>query len=96
MTTKFDIGDEIQFTLTGKIVEFLAMEDGACYTIELPSTAAEEEGRRIYLRDYLLEDACLRSKGYNVLEHMDDATKKLFEKIDRLLLNALQKDEQNK
>ena len=94
MTTKFDIGDEIQFTLTGKIVEFLAMEDGACYTIELPST--KEEGERIYLRAEMLADACLRSKGYNVLEHMDDATKKVFEKLDKLLLNALKKDEQDK
>lgn len=52
MTTLFDIGDEIQLTLKGKIKEYsISDRIGDCYTIELndANTDNKNDKIRVYL-----------------------------------------------
>ena len=51
MTTLFNIGDEITFTVTGKIIEYSASGNGDCYVIEIPVT--RPSGRQEDLRMYM-------------------------------------------
>lgn len=47
MKTLYDIGDEIEIRLIGRIKEYRVTEDGDCYTIEL--TDPKQKRNRVYL-----------------------------------------------
>lgn len=51
MTTLFNIGDEITFNVTGKIIEYSASKNGDCYVIEIPVTRpfGRQEDLRMYI-----------------------------------------------
>lgn len=51
MKTLFNIGDEVTFNVTGKIIEYSAGRDGDCYVIEIPVT--RPSGRQEDLRMYM-------------------------------------------
>ena len=55
MKTLFDIGDEINVTLKGKVIEYSASKNGDCYTIEL--THPRNQRSRVYLSSSDLYDA---------------------------------------
>lgn len=52
MTTLYDIGDEIEVCLKGKIKEFSISEHGDCYVVEL--TNLKERSDRVYLDSNML------------------------------------------
>lgn len=52
MTTLYDIGDEIEVCLKGKIKEFSLSEYGDCYVVEL--TDLKERSDRVYLDSNML------------------------------------------
>ena len=60
MTTLFDIGDEIEVTIKGRIEEFSVSKSGDCYVISL--TNVKPEGSRIYLDSTALRDAALKGR----------------------------------
>lgn len=47
MTTLFDIGDTIEFTMRGTIHEYSKGQNGDCYTIQLLDN--QSRGLRVYL-----------------------------------------------
>lgn len=51
MTTLFNIGDEVTFNVTGKIIEYSAGRGGDCYVIEIPVT--RPSGRQEDLHMYI-------------------------------------------
>lgn len=51
MKTLFNIGDEVTFTVTGKIIEYSAGVNGDCYVIDIPVT--RPSGRQENLRMYM-------------------------------------------
>ena len=60
MTTLFDIGDEIEVTIKGRIEEFSVSKNGDCYVIS--PTNVKPEGSRIYLDSTALRDATLKGQ----------------------------------
>lgn len=52
MTTLFDIGDEIEIALKGKVEQYSASKNGDCYVIAL--MGVEPEGSRVYLDSAIL------------------------------------------
>lgn len=58
MRTLFDIGDEINVTLKGRIIEYSASQSGDCYTIEL--TDQKNQRSRVYLSSSDLENASIK------------------------------------
>lgn len=55
MTTLFDIGDEIDIRLCGKLVSFSVSGNGDCYVVELTDT--KPEGTKLYLDSAALKNA---------------------------------------
>lgn len=51
MKTLFNIGDEVTFNVTGKIIEYSIGRNGDCYVIEIPVT--RPSGRQEELRMYM-------------------------------------------
>lgn len=49
MITLYDIGDEIEITLKGKIKQYTVSENGDCYTIELNNNGGINDGIKVYL-----------------------------------------------
>lgn len=47
MTTLYDIGDEVEIKMVGKIKSYSASKEGDCYVIEL--TNVSPEGTKVYL-----------------------------------------------
>lgn len=59
MTTLFDIGDELDIRLLGKLVSFSVSGTGDCYVVELTDT--NPEGTRVYLDSAALKNAVRKS-----------------------------------
>ena len=55
MTTLFDIGDELDIRLSGKLVSFSVSDNGDCYVVELTDT--KPEGTKLYLDSAALKNA---------------------------------------
>lgn len=49
MTTLYDIGDEVEIVLKGKVKQYTVSESGDCYTIELTNNNLTTDGIRVYL-----------------------------------------------
>ena len=54
MTAIFDVGDNIRFSLDGKIIGYTCTKDGDCYTIEI------DDDKRNCIRVYLDTEALKR------------------------------------
>ena len=52
MTTLYDIGDEIEVRLKGRVIEFSLSKHGDCYVVEL--TDLKERSDRVYLDSNML------------------------------------------
>ena len=52
MTTLYDIGDEIEISVKGRVKEFSISEHGDCYVVEL--TNLKEHSDRVYLDSNML------------------------------------------
>lgn len=69
MRTLFDIGDEINVTLKGRIIEYSASQSGDCYTIEL--TDQKNQRSRVYLSSLDLENASLATIELNIGDEVE-------------------------
>jgi len=67
MTTLYDIGDEVEIVLKGKVKQYTVSESGDCYTIELTNGNLPTDGIRVYLDTPALK-ASLKNKTLELLK----------------------------
>lgn len=63
MTTLFDIGDKITFTMTGTVEEYTKSKNGDCYRIKIDSKNTRTDGIWVYLESEALLAANARLKN---------------------------------
>ena len=56
MTTLFDIGDNIELTMQGKVKSFSVSKDGDCYVILIKSNNNSNEEVTVYLDSNILKE----------------------------------------
>lgn len=56
MTTLFDIGDNIELTMQGKVKSFSASKDGDCYVILIKCNNHSNEEVSVYLDSNILKE----------------------------------------
>ena len=67
MVTLYDVGDEIEIVLKGKVKQYTVSESGDCYTIELTNGNLPTDEIRVYLDTPAL-NASLKNKTLELLK----------------------------